>query len=308
MTDSRRALLTGLIDYAGLFPPAGVSMVEAVRNYASYQRRDDGWALARFVVPVSRLPEFEAALDTLTRQERLGTRWPLTALLGAETAEDMRAADEFNRGHLHGGPQIRSVEARVQTARQIHDITGREGPPWEVFCELPLTAELPALVDAVRQAGFRGKIRTGGVRPGDIPAPEAVLAFLVTCGLQRLPFKATAGLHHPLRGTAPLTYEVGSPRATMFGYVNLLLAASAVWHGRPEAQALALLTVEDRRTLHFAGDVVEWAGVTLTAEQIRQTRQEFALAIGSCSFTEPLEEIAPIAGRAGVPGVELGTS
>lgn len=77
-----RALLTGLIDYAGLFPPAGLSMAQVVANYASYQRRPDHWALGRLVVPVARLAEFEAALEALPEADRLGTRWPITAQIG----------------------------------------------------------------------------------------------------------------------------------------------------------------------------------------------------------------------------------
>ncbi len=37
MSTAVRALMTGLIDYAGLFPPAGLSMREAVGNFAGYR-------------------------------------------------------------------------------------------------------------------------------------------------------------------------------------------------------------------------------------------------------------------------------
>ena len=39
-----RALLTGSIDYAGLFPPAGLDMASAVENYARYRAGPDAWA------------------------------------------------------------------------------------------------------------------------------------------------------------------------------------------------------------------------------------------------------------------------
>ena len=53
------ALLAGLVDYAGLFPPASEDMRDALENYASYRASDDRSALGRFIVPVSRLKELE---------------------------------------------------------------------------------------------------------------------------------------------------------------------------------------------------------------------------------------------------------
>jgi hypothetical protein len=51
---SIRILLAHAIDYAGLFPPAGLAMDAAVRNYEAYREGRDSWALGRFVVPLMR--------------------------------------------------------------------------------------------------------------------------------------------------------------------------------------------------------------------------------------------------------------
>ena len=61
-----RALLEGIIDYAGLFPPAGLSMEDAFSRYLRHRRSDAGWMLARFVCPAGRLDELGALLDTGT--------------------------------------------------------------------------------------------------------------------------------------------------------------------------------------------------------------------------------------------------
>ena len=50
-----------VVDYAGLFPPAGLDMRAAVGNYARYAAGPWAWALGRFIVPVSRLEELERA-------------------------------------------------------------------------------------------------------------------------------------------------------------------------------------------------------------------------------------------------------
>jgi hypothetical protein len=311
MTPLTRALLTGLIDYAGLFPPAELGMAETVANYAAYQRRPDCWALARLVVPVARLGEFEAELDRLSETERLGTRWPITALLGNDPAADRAAVGAFNELHVHGGPAVEALEARVASGPQIESLKAAIGMGPELYCELPLTADLPALMATVGRVGARGKIRTGGINPRDIPAPEAVLAFLASAAAERVPFKATAGLHHPVRGMAPLTYAAGSPSTTMFGYLNLLLAATLLWADRPESEAMVVLTAENRASLRLERDSIEWAGVRVTADELARARREFVLAIGACSFTEPLGEIRELGlepATAGSRGRDRGTS
>ena len=61
-------LIAGLIDYAGLFPPASLSMKAAVKEYARRRQSPEAWLLGRFVVPADRLEEFDIAaeIDELT--------------------------------------------------------------------------------------------------------------------------------------------------------------------------------------------------------------------------------------------------
>ena len=75
MSAAAGALLAGLIDYAGLFPPAGLAMEAAVAAYASHRRGPERWILSRFVVPVARLGEFEAALGKLDPAARGDGPW-----------------------------------------------------------------------------------------------------------------------------------------------------------------------------------------------------------------------------------------
>ena len=51
MDNSLHALLEGLIDYAGLFPPAELDMERAVRKYIGFRTEAESWMLARFVLP-----------------------------------------------------------------------------------------------------------------------------------------------------------------------------------------------------------------------------------------------------------------
>ena len=65
MSPSLRALLHGIIDYAGLFPPANLPLDQAVRNYARYCTEPDSWMLGRFVCPVTELAELINRVQTL---------------------------------------------------------------------------------------------------------------------------------------------------------------------------------------------------------------------------------------------------
>jgi len=65
---SLRAFLTGIVDYAGLFPPAKLPLEEAIRNYARYRTEPEAWMLGRFVCPVNQLHELRRFQDELFPQ------------------------------------------------------------------------------------------------------------------------------------------------------------------------------------------------------------------------------------------------
>src|SRR4051794_24509564 len=96
------ALLDGLVDYAGLFPPASQDMRAALENYAAYHRGPDRSALGRFIVPMPRLRELEAEGKDLFPRGRESDPWRLSVLI----ANDVQTAGEellkFNRRHLAG--------------------------------------------------------------------------------------------------------------------------------------------------------------------------------------------------------------
>ena len=283
MAADHRALLGGLVDYAGLFPPASLSMAETVRNYAEYWRGPHAWILGRLVVPAARLPEFETEFERLSgdeRANRLGP-WRLSALVGGDVDADLEIVKRLSSG-LRGRVVVDSFEwkmgepsdvaARVAAMRGAVGADVRRGQPADVFVETPLGPGLRERLEVVRAAQAFAKIRTGGVVPEAIPSADDVAEFIATCAKLLLPFKATAGLHHPLRGSYPLTYEPDAPRAVLHGFLN-------VWN----AASMALL-----------GASVEGVRGALESEPPRDAEpsaklREFALSFGSCSFTEPVE-------------------
>jgi membrane protease YdiL (CAAX protease family) len=284
---SLRALLEGIVDYAGLFPPAKLSMADAVARYAEARTGDAAWMLGRFVVPAGRLAEFAAEAEPYFSRATDGEPWRVSALAGPEMAADFASVDAFNRAHA-GTAVVDSVEVKAASAEGIIAAARLLPDGTAAYFEVAADTDSTELLDAVKRAGARAKIRTGGVTEDAFPAPADVLHFLAACAAADLPLKATAGLHHPLRAEHPLTYETDAPLGTMFGFLNVFLAAAFLRGGVDAAQVAPLLEERDPAALRFGGEGVEWRGLRLSTEQIRDARRGFAASFGSCSFSEPV--------------------
>jgi len=282
-----RALLTGLIDYAGLFPPAGLPMLEAVRNYNSYIRGEYGWMLGRFIVPAVRIQEYAAAV----RDPGIDpSAWRLSVLA---TATDADAIARFHDEQPNSGT-IDVLEIKAPDVREIECATITFGSRYQLYFETPPEA-WRSLLPAIGRAKARAKIRTGGEIAEAIPEDSGVLEFLRIASARRVAFKATAGLHHPLRAMQTrLTYKPDSSKAVMHGFLNVFCAAALLWH-EPERRQEAAWMLGERAADAITMDemTMTWhnSGVTLRAEQIQEAREQFAIGFGSCSFMEPVEDL-----------------
>ena len=289
MSPALRSLLTGLIDYAGLFPPAGLGMDAAVRNYDSYRNGEFAWMLGRFVVPAARLEEYAEAL----RNGIDASTWSLSVLA---TASDVDTIARFNTGADESGAaglgSIDALELRSANAREIQDAAQAFGGGYQLYVETP-SDKWHSLLPATAVAKGRAKIRTGGEVASAIPEESRVLEFLRIASERRLAFKATAGLHHPLRAMQRLTYKPDSPSAVMHGFLNVFCAAVLLWHERDRRQEAAWMLGERDADAITMDEAMTWhnSGVTLTAEQIRAARERFCIGFGSCSFMEPIEDL-----------------
>lgn len=155
-----------------------------------------------------------------------------------------------------------------------------------VYCEVALN-ELERL-HKVKEGGCLAKIRTGGVKAEAIPSPAQVASFILACADLKLPFKATAGLHHPIRAEQALTYEQDAPRAVMHGFLNVLLASAFAWHGERDIEPV----IAEMDALAFGFDEgAHWRGKTLSMSELADTRKNFMHSVGSCSFEEPIQDL-----------------
>ena len=297
-----RALLLDAIDYAGLFPPAELDMAGAVAEYASYVESNDSWALGTFVVPAGRLDELgstaRALLDPEARTLGLPNWWRLSVVLGADVAAEMDRVDAFHTeydtdrdgwyGHVHG------VELRAPTPDAIEAALRLIPDTFDRYVEIPIVEDPTRLVRAIGRGSAFAKVRTGGTAANAFPDSHHLARFLAACVTERVPFKATAGLHHPVRAEYPLTYAPDSVRATMYGFLNVYLATAFLCAGESEAVARAVLEERGANAFQFDDAGAEWCGHRIALDEINESRQFAMRSFGSCSFREPLDDLTTL--------------
>lgn len=282
---AQQSVMDGVIDYAGLFPPAALSMSAALDEYAAASHGADAHMLGRFVLTASHLPAFA---DAVASRTDLPSPMPLSVIVRDQSGDDREAVTRHDALPLAARAPIASIEARPASPEGIAWLAQAFGVGRDLYIELDLSAELAPWLDAIVRHGLRAKIRTGGLTPDAFPAPEALLHALDALVTRRIPFKATAGLHHAVRGVYPLTYAPESAQAVMYGYLNVMLATAALRDGRPHAEALDLLRRHDGPVLGDAG--ATWGARPLGVAVIAATRRDHFTSFGSCSFREPAGE------------------
>jgi hypothetical protein len=291
MSTIARVLFEEIVDYAGLFPPASLDMPGAVAEFARFREAPESWMLGRFVLPLTRLVEWEKAAAPALDKMAEGEPWRLSVLGDAhQSAPISRRLRDFNSRFL-GRAYIDSAELKASGPDEVAyaGTLGEDGVA--AYVEVPIADDPLPWVEALVRAGARAKVRTGGVTANAFPSAKQLARFIKRCVERRVAFKATAGLHHPLRAEFPLTYDVGAERGTMFGFLNVFLAAALARAGAPEADLVPLLEERDPASVKFGDDSVEWRGKVIDAATIRLARSRVATSFGSCSLREPIDDL-----------------
>jgi hypothetical protein len=288
-----KVLLNWLIDYAGLFPPAGLDMLPAVTNYDSYLHSEYSWMLGRFIVPAARLSEFDEALGRLPVAD--SKPWELSALLGTDPATDVAQVVAFNARTASSGngrsAVVESVEVKTESPADVKRIAGNIPPEFVAYFEIPLAGRERECIAAIEECGCRAKIRTGGETAEKFPDSARVIEFLRLCADAKVPFKATAGLHHPIRSIHRLTYQPDTPSGLMHGFLNMFLAAAFVKAGMETGLAMELLEERSAAAIRFDSKGIVWRQHRLGWPEIAASRRDFSISFGSCSFTEPIDDL-----------------
>lgn len=278
LQNSVRALLSGIIDYAGLFPPASLDLKTALSNYSTYRKGDAAFMLGRFVVTAGDLEQLP---------HTPGEPLPLTVLVGPDVDRDL----ELIRPERNPGRKIDSIELKASTPAQIRSAAARMPEGVTVYFEIPAAQDPREILRAISEAGARVKMRMGGATPDAFPGSRDVARFLHACAEADVAFKATAGLHYPWRGVHPIGAEPDSPSVLMHGFLNVFLGAAFVRAGLEMVQAVRLLEDQSPQAFRFEPECVSWRDEQVETDQIADARRNLAISFGSCSFEEPVAEL-----------------
>jgi hypothetical protein len=284
VVDARAAFLDGLLDYAGLFPPASLDLPAAMAAYNSHLDDPAARLLRRFIVPAARLAELAPWLS------RFDAARPLRLAVLART-DDAATVRDFSANHP--SVVVESVEARLPSASaDLITALACAFPGAEISVEAeaadgdpdPDTAVVRALSASGARVGY--KLRCGGVSPALIPPVARVARVAASCRDARVFLKLTAGLHHPVRGMGRLD---GVP---MHGFLNVVGASLLAWSGGLGAEELEPVVAEtDPRAFRLDAAAFGWRAHTVPAALIARLRGEAVTGLGTCSFAEPRDDL-----------------
>lgn len=285
------ARLAGLCDDAAIFPPGSAPLADAVAAHAGHRRAWYGELVGPLVLSAAVLPQLGPLVaghgpgtlpvsvtvpdpDHLTGAIEAAAALPALRLVALEVAlpADLAAA-----------AVLAAVDAAIAAAPGA--AAGADG--LRTWIEVPRDDRRPALLAALAGSKHRAKFRTGGVEARLYPDERELAQAVLRAVAAGVPFKATAGLHHAIRNTDPATgFE-------QHGFLNLLLATAAAQRGEAAPAVRGLLAERD-------GAAVARAIADLDDAAAAAARAGFA-SFGTCSVTEPLQELMALGLVAGPP-------
>lgn len=272
---SVRAAFGELIDYAGLFPPAQLTLAQARDEYRASRAGLHAWMLGRFIISAPLLVESVQIIEE-----------PLSVIVDADPERLAEIAALRQRGAKIEALEIPlpsdiSADAAVDAIETLSEsVFGAGLDDLPVFVEIPRSGGWGAL----SCEGFGAKLRCGGLRAEAFPSVEHVADFIAEAHDSDVPFKATAGLHHPVRHRDPATGFM------MHGFLNILAAAALA--GRVQRGTLKyVIAEEDPSAFKFDDDSLQWRDQRVNVAQLRDARQRAFVSYGSCSFAEPIEDL-----------------
>lgn len=314
------SLLRGLFDYAGLFPPASLPMEAAAAEYIRHTTGPEAWLTGPFVVPATRLQEMEHAFAAHAPDAVAVTLLPRAWDTLSEDAEAFAALVERSSGRSSTRYSLAALEFRMppdalahaeatnavldRAARAVNrlpaDASGQalavSDQALPIYIELPrpftsaqLATYMGGLSSWTAPPSFRAKIRCGGDSIAAYPSAGELARFIDAAHRAGCAFKATAGLHHPFPQPDPAT------GATMHGFINVFTAAALhAVHELPLPTLEALIAETDRSAFSLSTSHIGWRQWIATADDMDRVRRTFAMGIGSCSISEPVNDLSSL--------------
>jgi hypothetical protein len=284
MEASLHALLTAIVDYAGLFPPAQLNLATAIAQYQHHQTEPHSWMLGRFVLKLSQFETFQQFIPT-------GKPQMISLILDGEPEAALQQLSTLMK--RDSSPiRIAALEIPTYPVSQLIGILPQLPAEIEVYCEISWEQDWQSYLKVLPGYSVGVKIRTGGLTPQAFPSPEQLSLLIFSLAQAGIPFKATAGLHHPLPTISPLPPEPNRRLASMHGFLNVAIATSLAYTQKSTLKDIqAILETKTLKDFNFADQEIGWLDHRLNLADIQRTRSQFFRSFGSCSFQEPIEDL-----------------
>ena len=289
-------LFTHFLDDSAVFPPGSLPLAEAVPAHVAHLESAQGPLVGPFVVAASALPSLGELVQGLTARSfavAVTVPGPGAVRASLEAAARIPALDvrAVEVGVPAGVVAAEDVVPTLDLALRGELGRTADGSRVTVFVELPRDQRRGALIDELAGTAYLAKLRTGGVRADLYPDAAELGSAIVALVRARVPFKATAGLHHAVRNTDAATgFE-------QHGFVNVLVAVAAALEGADASEASVVLADPDGAEL--ATTLAAWP-----VGQAEQVRSVFR-SIGTCSIDEPVSDLAALGLLKAAQGVLL---
>ena len=251
--------LARLLDDASQFPPGNLALEPAWAAHRRWRESERAAIVGRLLVPSARLGA-------------------LADLVARDGWEEIEFGVVVSAGEVDGLEGLAERVTSVELRGSVDDVGDwrKRCPQAEVFLE-------GAPVEAVARARERdvrlgAKLRCGGLEAAAFPGVESVASFISGCVRLEVPFKATAGLHQPLRHWDP---EIG---VFQHGFLNLWAATVLAARGAARDEQVSCLELQDADG---------WRELGLDEAELQDARHCFT-AFGTCSIEEPLEGLTAI--------------
>lgn len=272
-------LLERLLDDAAVFPPGNAPLREAMERHRAWRTGAHADLVGRFLLPAGGAPRFREIAATLPPQ-----RWEVGVVArGDSLAESASAAAQAARALREDAVRVTAVELALPPAAGERELAALEplgdaAPDAAVLLELPRGVEALDLVVAARpivRMPVGAKLRCGGVAADAFPSVAEVAEWIAGCVERDLPFKATAGLHQPLR------HADAALGVVQHGFLNLWAATALARRGAGAAELVPCLEATAADALGVGAD------------ELRAARLQFT-GFGTCSIQEPLDGLAAL--------------
>lgn len=304
-----------LLDYAGLFPPTTLSLHDSLKNFAEYHYHSQKNWLGKFILPVNKIDDLILILSKQNIFSGIEKKASFSVILSS--CESISDFPNYLQKDLN------SITNLINQFKDIIDIQSFELlPPKEVFsssssklmnefllilsdkfslfqritefyCELPFLENMEDYLASIIKNNLNNgshkmsvKLRTGGITPQQIPSAQDIAKAIFLCAEQKIPIKATAGLHVPVPNDNP---HIG---ARLHGFLNvfscMLLCYDQLFNRKEMEKIILSYSYLDFK---FSVTGLHVGDRFISNQKMNDLRKNFIKSFGTCSFLEPVEHL-----------------